>query len=552
MKKTILIIFFILSSISYAQTFDWAIKQGAYNCNIIGSGIDNKSNIYETGSFWDTAYFESQMLTIDGPSLTDDAFIAKHDSLGNLIWVKQLGHAGSYTMAMSVDKTGEFLIGAKIYGDSILSSSTNAIISSANGHDLIAKFDANGNIIWFLQGEVYGQGAIYSVDILPTGGGYVTGVFTDSVRFGTNIFVSPPGLDGGHNGNGFILKLDSLGNILWMKIATTSYTPPQTSNGVWMYSVTHDNFGCSYIFGMLKDTVTFDNISVSSVGVDESAFVIKYNASGIPQWIYLMDFYMGDARKIVCDGINSLYIGGDFYQKMIFGTDTLTCQHVNGFIAKFDLNGNFNWAKQTSDSLVSTITDIALDNNNSLFACGNYIGVIHFNQNVSLTNTSLHQSAFVCQYDLNGVPQWAITTLSGTQGELSGIKIAANNNSSYLSGMWVGEVNIGAFHFIYSDYPSRNLFLTKIGSGISTSQSEIPIQNSQLQIFPNPTTSTITLQSPYSISQLKIYNPYGEIILHQTLNSKHQTLNLSTQPKGIYFLEIIADNKREMRKIVVN
>jgi len=79
---------------------------------------------------------------------------------------------------------------------------------------------------------------------------------------------------------------------------------------------------------------------------------------------------------------------------------------------------------------------------------------------------------------------------------------------------------------------------------------EINDRNNEISIVPNPTTSTFTLNCPLSTvnSQLNIYNPLGQIIHQQIIKSPNHQIDLSSQPKGIYILEV----GNERRKIVLN
>src|ERR1035437_2756060 len=75
----------------------------------------------------------------------------------------------------------------------------------------------------------------------------------------------------------------------------------------------------------------------------------------------------------------------------------------------------------------------------------------------------------------------------------------------------------------------------------------------QVKIYPNPSTGEINLVFGNSQhGMVNIYNTQGEKIFEQTVNHKQETVNLSPQSKGIYFLEIISEGKREMRKIVLD
>lgn len=77
-------------------------------------------------------------------------------------------------------------------------------------------------------------------------------------------------------------------------------------------------------------------------------------------------------------------------------------------------------------------------------------------------------------------------------------------------------------------------------------------EDNNIRIYPNPTNGKITVVGK-DISLIEVYNIMGEII-QNTTNSKKQTINeinLSNQPKGIYFVRIKDGSKNYTRKIVV-
>ncbi len=71
-------------------------------------------------------------------------------------------------------------------------------------------------------------------------------------------------------------------------------------------------------------------------------------------------------------------------------------------------------------------------------------------------------------------------------------------------------------------------------------------------LFPNPSTGIFTCISSLTISEIKIYNELGEIILNNKIDSPTTTINLTGNPKGIYFYQLINDNRIiKLGKIII-
>jgi hypothetical protein len=159
--------------------------------------IDNDNNIYVTGLFSDTAAFDSTHQIISY-GLTD-AFLAKYDSTGELLWVKGAGSSGEDgSNDAMVDGQGNSYIcgyfgGIAQFGD----------IQIVGGGLFVAKYDPNGNILWVKQiNEV--DNLAKSLALTSTGDLLLTGVFENTATFGSSTL----------NGNGqtevFVTKLDTV------------------------------------------------------------------------------------------------------------------------------------------------------------------------------------------------------------------------------------------------------------------------------------------------------------------------------------------------------
>ncbi len=71
-------------------------------------------------------------------------------------------------------------------------------------------------------------------------------------------------------------------------------------------------------------------------------------------------------------------------------------------------------------------------------------------------------------------------------------------------------------------------------------------------LFPNPSTGIFTCVSSLTISEIKIYNELGEIILNNKIDSPTTTINLTGNPKGLYFYQLINDKRIiKLGKIII-
>lgn len=92
---------------------------------------------------------------------------------------------------------------------------------------------------------------------------------------------------------------------------------------------------------------------------------------------------------------------------------------------------------------------------------------------------------------------------------------------------------------------------------LSSSQNINDLSEHNIQIFPNPTNSILTITFPHQymndFNLIEIYNTLGELVYSQKINSLQNqiTINLSDLSEGIYFLEILQQNKLFQNKIII-
>ena len=109
-------------------------------------GVDAFSNVYMTGHYVDSAYFDGIQYTGSGSEI----FIAKYNPAGSLIWVTgPVGTSADQGWGMAVNHFGD----SYIIGKFLDAVNIGPVIFNTRGKDdiIIAKYDASGNFIWAKQ-----------------------------------------------------------------------------------------------------------------------------------------------------------------------------------------------------------------------------------------------------------------------------------------------------------------------------------------------------------------------------------------------------------------
>ena len=71
--------------------------------------------------------------------------------------------------------------------------------------------------------------------------------------------------------------------------------------------------------------------------------------------------------------------------------------------------------------------------------------------------------------------------------------------------------------------------------------------SNELDLFPNPTSGTITISSNITIDKLEVYDLYGKMI---KFNENLKSINIQNLASGMYFVKIYSENKIGTKKII--
>jgi Beta-propeller repeat len=259
-----------------AGTVLWSRQIGTTESDFSWSVAVNAGNAYITGQTHGS---------LGGTSAgADDAFLAKYDASGNVLWSRQIGtSAYDISHGVAVDTLGNAYISGYTQGS--LGG------TSAGGNDaFLAKYDASGNFLWARQIGTSADDVSNSVAVDAAGNAYITGQ-TNGVLAGSSA--------GSYDA--FLAKFDAAGNPIWSRqIGTTSL---DSSN-----SVALDAHGNPYISG-----ITSGSLGSKNAGQFDS-FLTKYNASGLFLWTRQIGTSVGDySISVAVDAAGSAYIGGDTF-----------------------------------------------------------------------------------------------------------------------------------------------------------------------------------------------------------------------------------------------
>jgi hypothetical protein len=171
-----------------------------------GITIDNEGYIYVTGFVVSEGDFSGVPVKTKGGY---DAFLAKYDSNGNLIWVKTVGsYRTDKGMAVKAGKDGRIYLTGSFKERLTVGSST--ITSKGDADIFVACFTKDGEGVWAKRagGELFDTGL--GIDTDEDSNVYITGFFAYEADFNEKRLTAPDSADV------FVAKYNSNGDFQWV------------------------------------------------------------------------------------------------------------------------------------------------------------------------------------------------------------------------------------------------------------------------------------------------------------------------------------------------
>ncbi len=407
---------------------------GAQNGSLV---VDSQSNSFITAStssissIATTGAFQTEMAD------NMDFFVAKFDSMGNLIWGTYYG--GSSSMLFTMDMLGA--IDLDDFGNLYLAGMTTSITNMATPgsfqpdfdseetglgcNGFLAKFDTEDGIRnW---GTYYGASSKYArfhtIKCDQEGNIYAAGSSDSSVSMTQQVVMNSAhqSVYGGGNSDGLLVKFDSSGNRIW----ATYY-----GGDGWEYITTldTDEEGNIYIGGDVsganqfnEDLFTegaFDDNSTSPTTSGNLGFIGKFSSEGVRQWGTIIRGYV---KAVALDKLDGLYVAGycsnpTFVDTFIATTgaylDNQPIGGTFGYLMKFDKEeGSRKWGTFYGTESPSMFTSISCDEAGNIYAAG--ASQPSLAPHVLITADSYQdefaggQDGLIVKFDSSGVRKWA-------------------------------------------------------------------------------------------------------------------------------------------------
>lgn len=539
MKKTITAIIFIITfyHLGKAQSFNWVSQLALDDYNIANSiKADAAGNSYVAGHYYIT----------DGPGPTtgtSGAFIAKYNDAGSLLWrdtIKDSDEAGG---RIDLDASGNIYFSTFITGTHMVGGTS--VTSTGMRDVLIVKYNSVGVKQWIKTAGGTSNDAAQGVAVDAAGNIYVTGYFGGTASFDGTMKTAVGYSDI------FVAKYSSAGTLSWVQTASGD---GDTTSGVGFdqtLDLALDNLGNPVVSGYFVGDATFGLTSLSSTG-NSSGFLAKLDALGNWTWVKQMQV---TPQSLDFDNAGNGYMTGSFVNTVNIGTNNFTSAgSTDIYLARFDSNGNITWAKQAGSADEDRGYDIAVDNLGYPYLAASFMG------NMAIGDTNLviagEENSLVAKYDASGSFLWAKQIMAHTGAwefvTIHAIDVSATGES-YVAGSFYAAAVFDGFSLTATT--ATDAFVAKLVTGFSAGIAD-EYNLADYFVFTEGNTITLSYNSNSKIRAIvQVMNVSGQCIYSennvQFIESGRKTIIISDLAKGMYFMNIITDDKQQTAKFIV-
>lgn len=498
----------------------------------------NDGYLYINGSF--ESYVNLSPFSLTGSGYID-SYIAKLDTSGTILWVKQIsGHYVVSASEMVLDNdlnifisgsfqdTADFDPGPGVYNMTSVNNSYYDVF--------IEKFDSAGNFIWAKAFGGSGLDIGGSLMLDSAANVYSIGTFQDTVDFDPgvgNYLINTPNYN-----ESFFSKLDSAGNFIWAKQMKAA-----ASDGVADFAV--DRAASIYSTGIFTSTTDFD--------LDTGTF--NLNTSGVSD-MFIHKFRQctpsnGTDVITACDSLT--WIDGNTYTT---STNTPVFTIIGGSATNCDsivtLDLTITHSTSATDSITACKSFTWIDgniytsnNNTATHILANSVGcdsVVTLNLTINNANTSVSLDSTTAM-------------LTADSGALSYQWLDCNSNYSEING--ATSQSFAPLQNGYYAVAITQNGCTDTSACVAVLTVGIAGENTHgyFAIYPNPNKGIFSVgisNFPQSEKKIEIYNTYLQLIFSKIISGDKAVIDLSHQPDGIYIVIFKAKDESFSKKIILH
>lgn len=528
MKKYFLLFILFHSFILSAQppAVEWQKTYGGDNQDVMNNILKTTDNGF-LFSGWSKSYISGDK-TVDTFG-NSDYWVIKTNSLGNIEWQRTFGGNGLDSSVIIINTSdGGYLIS----GNSNSDISGNKTENSKGFDDYwILKLDSLGNIQW--QKTIGGNANDDFPEVIETpdmgfiiAGLSYSGISGDKSETQIRLSIFDPGQP-----DYWVVKISSTGIIEWENTIGTIGADVAVS--------VLNAYNGGYIIGGYSDgNISFDKTEDSKGGND--IWVMKLDTTGAIVWQKTIGGNDKDELRNMISTPDGGYLLSAISNSNISSDKTENSKGGDDFwLVKIDPQGNILWDKTIGGSGTDDPYQICYKNDNHIYVGGNS------DSNISDDKTENSRGGrdfWIMKIDSTANILWD-KTLGGSESDSNYAMFYNPSDGSLLLG-GPSRSNISGD----KTENSRGLSDYWIVKLEPESLSTISFTSTNIRVYPNPTTKTITVSFPKNYTNLNVAvtNMLGQKVKQEQFGNASEIRFDLIGENGVYFVEVRNENKEKV------
>ncbi len=473
--------------------------------------LDPAGNVLVTGSYWSyDAHFGP--ITLYNASAYADLFVAKLDgATGQWLWARRMGGTGDdFGMLLKTDAAGDVYVAGTFASDTLRTGGTPAFLVNQHYHantlteTVVAKFSgATGQCLWATRAGVNGA-ATFALD--DHGHVFLAGsfIYTSADIGSTSLTTYSAG-----SGTSYVVNRQCY--VARLAAAT----------GAWQWATqggdSNQQYGGAYATGLRVDGQGI----ITVVG-------------GI-------------------DGFSPITIGATPLYNQSWPSPITNRPMTDGFVARLDSTGQWLNAFSVGGQGDEWLRDITSEPGGGLLVLGFSWTTDPISFGTNTLQTGLPGS-FLARVDpVGGTWQDAAVIGSGAGAQVKNVALDAVGRR-YIGGGFRGTLQLGSTTLTTPSNPNGHSvagFLVRLSAGVLATPGALAAVPTGLQVWPNPTTSTVQVSGPAPGQRVQLVDVQGRCVV-ETLMPATGPLTLvlpAGLAAGLYVVRV--PGTRQVRRLVV-
>ncbi len=426
-KTSILLLLFSTIFTIHSNAQYWGRNTfGQFTNEAVDVEIDANGNSYIAGYLTGETAFQTGLVILNGYS--GDAYVAKYNSAGTLIWVKTFGgNFSDRATDLAIGSDGNIVFTGQFFGTATFGAI--ALTTPMNSKDIfVAKLDPTGTVIWaFREGGIDAENA-YGVTVDNQNNVILTGQFKGASNIaGQNVNSAIDPLTGLASFDFFVSKYDENGLPLWVRNGFADYE----DRGLAVSVDDQDNI---FMTGQFSDTLQFCGNTYYNMAYN-LGFVTKLSPIGDLQYFNIIRAGMTMPSDVKVDDENNVVIAGDFLGNMNYqdqnGLHPITNPYSKqGFLIKTENNGAYIWNYTIGSDNPFSLKSIAIDENEDIYSTGWFECTLSQTHDTitHLWNSVGHRDPYLLKVNRDGVHDYIKQFGGHLDDEGHGVAILSGNH----------------------------------------------------------------------------------------------------------------------------